>query len=64
MWSPLVLPGIGAAQVCSRNECCELVSALIQTEKVIKAIKAMGESAAFSHLGEHQSEGLRACLHL
>lgn len=64
VWSPQVLPGTAAAQVCSRNEHCELVSALIQTEKVIKAIKTMGKSAEFSHLSEHQCEGLWVCLHL
>lgn len=44
-WNPLVLPDIATAQFCSRNECCfhELVSALIPTEKVIKAITTMGE---------------------
>lgn len=45
VWSPLVLPSIATAQFCSSNEhCfCELVSALVQSEKVIKAIKTMGE---------------------
>lgn len=45
VWSPQVLPGIAAVQFFSRNEHCfqELVRSLIQTEKVIKAIKTMGE---------------------
>lgn len=45
VWSPLVLPGIATVQFCSRNEHSfrELVSALIQSEKVIQAIKTVGE---------------------
>lgn len=45
VWSPLLLSGIATVQFGSRNEHCfpELVSALIQSEKVIKAIKTMGE---------------------